>query len=327
MTMTPPPSLPARDGAELLSGWRYRAVLSSVFLAVASYLGFAFWSGWQDIVHAVGKVGFLGVATALSLSLINYGLRFIRWQIYLQAMNHTIPWWPSLKIYLAGFALTTTPGKAGEALRGVLLKRWEIPYSKSLAAFLSERLSDLLAVVLLALFGLLVYPAAQPLIAVAAIGVLVTLLVVANQELLERLHAMIQGRSRIRTSLGYLLQILLQTRHCHAPAVLLRATGLSLIAWTAEALAFYLILRWMELEISLTFAVFIYAASMLAGALSFMPGGLGGAEAVMVALLLWKGAGNAEAIAATVLIRMSTLWFAVGIGVFFYLLARRAIKL
>lgn len=327
MTMTPPPSLPARDGAELLSGWRYRAVLSSVFLAVASYLGFAFWSGWQDIVHAVGKVGFLGVATALSLSLINYGLRFIRWQIYLQAMNHTIPWWPSLKIYLAGFALTTTPGKAGEALRGVLLKRWEIPYSKSLAAFLSERLSDLLAVVLLALFGLLVYPAAQPLIAVAAIGVLVTLLVVANQGLLERLHAMIQGRSRIRTSLGYLLQILLQTRHCHAPAVLLRATGLSLIAWTAEALAFYLILRWMELEISLTFAVFIYAASMLAGALSFMPGGLGGAEAVMVALLLWKGAGNAEAIAATVLIRMSTLWFAVGIGVFFYLLARRAIKL
>lgn len=327
MTITPPPSLPARDGAELLSGWRYLAVLWSVFLAVASYLGFAFWSGWQDIVHAVGKVGFLGVATALSLSLINYCFRFIRWQIYLQAMNHPIPWWPSLKIYLAGFALTTTPGKAGEALRGVLLKPWGIPYSKSLAAFLSERLSDLLAVVLLALFGLLVYPAAQPLIAVTAICVLATLLILANQGLLERLHAVIQGRSRMRTLLGYLFQILLQARHCHAPAVLLRATGLSLIAWTAEAWAFYLILRWMEIEISLTFAVFIYAASMLAGALSFMPGGLGGAEAVMVALLLWKGAGNAEAIAATVLIRMSTLWFAVGIGVFFYFLMRRPIKL
>ena len=55
---------------------------------------------------------------------------------------------------------------------------------------------------------------------------------------------------------------------------------------------------------------------MLAGALSFMPGGLGGAEAVMVGLLVWAGIGDAEALVATVLIRLSTLWFAVGIGAF-----------
>ena len=40
-----------------------------------------------------------------------------------------------LKIYLAGFALTTTPGKAAR-LRGVLLKPLGVPHSHSLAAFL-----------------------------------------------------------------------------------------------------------------------------------------------------------------------------------------------
>jgi uncharacterized protein (TIRG00374 family) len=64
----------------------------------------------------------------------------------------------------------------------------------------------------------------------------------------------------------------------------------------------------------LALAMSIYATSMLAGALSFMPGGLGGAEAVMVALLVWQGMDTGTAVAATLIIRLTTLWFAVVIG-------------
>ena len=53
---------------------------------------------------------------------------------------------------------------------------------------------------------------------------------------------------------------------------------------------------------------------MLAGALSFLPGGLGGAEAIMISLLVLKGMTMPAAIAATVFIRLATLWFAVLIG-------------
>lgn len=120
------PAGQSENPGSLLSGWRYKAVLWSVLLSAIGYLGFALWSGWHDVVHAVAKVGFVGIAAALSLSLANYGLRFIRWQLYLEAMGRPVPWRPSLKIYLAGFALTTTPGKAGEALRGVLLQSTEI---------------------------------------------------------------------------------------------------------------------------------------------------------------------------------------------------------
>ncbi|RMN59810.1 hypothetical protein ALQ56_200272 [Pseudomonas syringae pv. papulans] len=73
-------------------------------------------------------------------------------------------------------------------------------------------------------------------------------------------------------------------------------------------------LGWMGAQIPLTFAVFTYALAMLAGALSFMPGGLGSAEAVMVRLLMFKGMPGADAIAATLLIRLATLWFVVAIG-------------
>ena len=43
-------------------------------------------------------------------------------------------------------------------------------------------------------------------------------------------------------------------------------------------MAFYFVLHWLHWDISFNTAVFIYAISMLAGAISFLPGGLGGAE-------------------------------------------------
>lgn len=58
----------------------------------------------------------------------------------------------------------------------------------------------------------------------------------------------------------------------------------------------------------------IYAIAVLAGALSFLPGGLGGTEAVMGVLLVAFGADGATAVAITLLCRLATLWFAVALG-------------
>jgi uncharacterized protein (TIRG00374 family) len=301
-------------GTPLLSGWRYRAVIWSVVIAAAGYLAFALWGGWNEVVHALARVGFVGITVSLALSLVNYGLRFVRWQAYLRAMDHPVPWAPSLAIYVAGFALTTTPGKAGEALRGVLLKRWGVPYPQSLAAFLSERLSDLVAILLLTLFGLSIYPAAEPMMIAGALAVLAAYFVVSSPRPVEMLLQRLHGEGRLAKLLRHGSQVLLQARRCHSPGLIVGATALSLVGWAAEAWTFHLILHWMGLDVSLEFAVFVYAISMLAGALSFMPGGLGSAEGVMVSLLIWKGAPGADAIAATVLIRLATLWFAVALG-------------
>ncbi|WP_025129330.1 lysylphosphatidylglycerol synthase transmembrane domain-containing protein [Pseudomonas sp. PH1b] len=303
-------------GALHLSGWRYRAVILSVVFSALGYLGFSLWGGWQEVSNAVSKVGIVGICIALLMSLLNYGLRFLRWQSYLKVLGYKVPWRSSLKIYLAGFALTTTPGKAGEALRGVLLKRWGVPYLQSFAAFFSERLSDLFAVVLLTLFGLTLYPEARSMIVVGAALVVVGFLLLSHRGLIEYLAKLIPEHSSTKL-LGFvrhLFHVLLEAQYCHRPGILIGATLLSVLAWSAEALAFHWILQWMGADIPLAFAVFVYALAMLAGALSFMPGGLGGAEAVMVALLVWVGMSSADAIAATVLIRLVTLWFAVGIG-------------
>ncbi len=311
----PPAALePGLPAGTAMQGWRYRALLVSVLLAAAAYLGFAFWSGWHEVSLALARVGITGVAVALVLSLFNYGLRFLRWQRYLTTLGHHVPWWPSLRMYLAGFTLTTTPGKAGEVLRGVLLKPWGIPYPKSLAALLSERLSDLTAVLLLTLFGLSLYPAAKVPVIAAALLILIAIVLLSNERMLDWFGARLAGSGRMTLLLRHVLEMLRQAARCHAPRLLLGATVLSVLAWGAEAWAFHLVLGWLDIPVGFAFAVFVYAVAMLAGAASFMPGGLGGAEAAMTGLLVWAGAALPDAAAATLIIRLATLWFAVAIG-------------
>ena len=299
----------------LIAGWRFKALVASVLVAAGGYLLVALYSGWDAVLHAVARIGLGGIAAALCMSLINYLLRFVRWQMYLKALGHKLPWLTHWRIYLSGLALTTTPGKAGEAVRSVFLKRFGVDYTQSLAAMLSERLSDLVAVVILSMVGLSLYPQAHTLVLAASVGVAVGLTLLAQQSWLQRLAQQSANKAgQLWSAVYHGLHLLLQARRCHSAPVLLAATLLSLAAWGSEALAFHWITIWLGLDVSLRFAVFVYAVSMLAGAVSVMPGGLGGAEAAMVALLLFKGAPMADAVAATIIIRLATLWFAVGLG-------------
>jgi len=141
------------------------------------------------------------------------------------------------------------------------------------------------------------------------------LLALSRKELIDAFERRIPGsHAKPFVLLRSLCHVVHQARRCHTPCMLLGTTCLSLLAWGAEALAFHRILIEMDGDIPLTFAIFVYAVSMLAGALSFMPGGLGSTEAVMIALLIWKGMPNPEAIAVTLFFRLVTLWFAVGLG-------------
>jgi hypothetical protein len=63
----------------------------------------------------------------------------------LRHMGHRLPCIAGLAYYLAGFALTTTPAKIGEAVRLWYLRR-TIGYAESVPIFIFEQVLDVLAV-------------------------------------------------------------------------------------------------------------------------------------------------------------------------------------
>ena len=299
----------------LLSGWRFKALLLSIVAAAAGYLAMSLLSGWPALVRAASAVGLQGIVVLLGMSMINYLLRSVRWTMYLHRLGHPIGWARQLRIYFAGFALTTTPGKAGEAVRSIFLARLGVPYAASLAAMFSERFSDLLAVLLLCIPGLDRYPRLHPMVVLIGVVAGLMLLLLSNGRWMDFCADLLGSRTgRMANFARQVLGLLQQACSCHAGWVVVPALLLGLVAWGSEAMGFAWLLHWLGVNVSLRYAVFVYAASMLVGAVSVMPGGLGGAEAAMVALLVFGGAPADSAVAATILIRLSTLWFAVALG-------------
>jgi uncharacterized protein (TIRG00374 family) len=295
-----------------------RAVFGSVALAAVAYLGLSLWAGWREVLAAVTRVGPWVLLGLLALSLSNYLLRFLRWAGYLALLDAPVDWRINLKAYFAGFALTTSPGKLGETLRSVLLKPHGVPTAASLAAFFAERASDLLAILILAAIGLWAYPPARPVVGLALAGLLLALLLVQRTALIAALDRWAAARpQKWARLLVRLCEIILHFRRCFSLPALTVGLLVGVLAWLAEGIGFWWLLDALGHPLSLNTAVFIYAFALLIGGLSFLPGGLGSSEAVMIALLVLNGFPESAAVTATLICRLATLWFAVGLGAVF----------
>jgi uncharacterized protein (TIRG00374 family) len=95
-------------------------------------------------------------------------------------------------------------------------------------------------------------------------------------------------------------------------------TLLSIVAWGTQVIAFYLVLIGLGIDAGPeTFmkASFILPVSTLAAALLLLPGGLGVADAGIASLTAnLLDVSRSTASAATLIIRIATLWFAVILG-------------
>ena len=293
-----------------------KAIVVSTIVAAAIYLAAVAWVGRAEVGAALKLIGVDTLAGLLALSCVNYGLRFARWHCYLLALGSGIGLRHDLRIYLGGFALTTTPGKAGEMARSLWLRPYGVPPSASLAAFLAERIQDVLGIAVLASLGASLYGGAHWLLFGCFGLIVLAVLVLHNSQLIELLlRSLARGHEKLLSAAQRLSSILVLARSCLTPVRFVGGLVVGLLAWGAEALAFSILLRVLGQPLPMPTAVSIYALAMLAGALSFMPGGLGGTEAAMAILLRAAGVPLPIAVAATLLIRLTTLWFAVLLGI------------
>src|SRR5438270_4673736 len=137
-------------------------------------VGLALTADPRALARSLRDVDVRLLVPVLALSIFNYGLRYIRWEIYLRRIGATLSRGRSLAVFLVGFLLSVTPGKAGE-----LGKAWLVrelgggPALRVAPAVLAERVTDLLGVAVLLAVGALAFPggawwAALGLAAVAA---------------------------------------------------------------------------------------------------------------------------------------------------------------
>lgn len=308
--------------------WRklpLKQILAVVILAAAFYLGLVFYAEWDKLFEALKRLAWPTVLQIIALALLSYGLRFLRWWMLLKHLNVTLALMVNVLVYLGGFTLSMTPGKAGESIRAVMLAIFDVPIANTLACFVTERSLDLLVVACLTLLAMQLFP--QSLLPYVFALIVVLLLVFAalyfmaqkpqwSSWLHERFQPFLQG-------LGHKLGLLSQSIVDFIKAwqqllhwfVLLPAILLALASWGAQGLVLELIVANQGYEISWSLMVGIYCLSVLAGAISFIPGGIGATEGVMTGLLVALGLSWDDALICALLCRLSTLWLAILVGI------------
>jgi len=295
--------------------------------SVALYAALALFLGLDDIRRELAGYPTWQLAVLAGLSLVNYALRFWRWEVYLRALESRIPLRESVGLYFSTYVMVITPGKVGEVFKaGVLREKFGISLAKGLPIVLAERIYDFLAVLILAAAGVFFWPGPMTglttgLIAAASVPLFLALF--QNQGIRTRLLGR-AARSEllVRHRVGLDEAMESMSRLLGVKQSLFSLT-LSTLAWMCECLGLWLVCRGLGVPVPLGEAFFVYAAGTLVGSLSFLPGGLGGTEATIIWLLGTLSIPGATGAAVALLVRLFTLWLAVIIGLIFFLAFRR----
>lgn len=305
--------------------WAY--VVLAIAAGTAIYLAMIIASDVDRFVSASSDFDWIYVVPVITLVTANYLLRSERWHRYIQEIGLGLNRRQSYWTFLAGLSMSVTPGKVGEALKGVLLKMQNgAPVERGIGVVFVERITDILGVMILIALGAFAYPYGLLSFAVFAVAIVVAITVVTSKSLMGRIVAWLRSHRRFRRIGDALDAPLMDARTLLRGANLARGTAISSVAWACEGLAFYLILTGMSEDVDVLRAVFVYSFSSVIGAISMLPGGMGTTEGTMIGLLLIGGTSSSVASFVVILTRVCTLWYAVAIGVVFLGLFRHSRK-
>jgi uncharacterized protein (TIRG00374 family) len=295
-----------------------RRLLFTMLLGVVCYGAFVLYAGYQEIGSSLRAFRWHAFAAALGLASFNYCLRFLKWEYYLGRLGVTkVGKLDSLLVFLSGFVLTVTPGKVGEVFKSAVLSETHgVPGAHTAPIVVAERLTDVIAVIVLIVVGSLGFPGGLTWAGIGAALVLLGLLLILwPKPGLMVISWAKNGPPRLQQLAPKLEQALRSLRIVASPPALLWPTFLSVIGWGCEGVALYVLLRGFGTPAPLPLAVFFYATATLAGAVIPVPGGLGVTEAIMQeGLVRLGGIPLGPGTSAMILTRFATLWWAVVVG-------------
>jgi len=303
-----------------------RGLLVVIAGGAAVFAGVSIYGDVHELGNRLAGFAWWTFAAALGLALTNYALRYARWTLYLRNRSLAVPARTSALVFVSGFALSVTPGKIGELIKSYLLRAiLAIPIARSAPIVVAERVTDLIALLLLALVGVGLYGIAGTTVAAGGALVLAGLVVLAWPSLSHRLIDAATGPRRLARYRPRLRELYAGLAELVRPWPLTWGTAIGVVAWLSECAGFALIVSGFSgTHVPFALAILIYASTTVAGALSFLPGGLVVTDAGMTWLLQSaRGADQATAAAATILTRLATLWFAVVIGLVALAVLRR----
>lgn len=292
-------------------------VIITVFLILAFYIGFIAYSDFSEFSTNIGQFKFEFLPIILGLSFTSYLIMGIRQKILLKRLGIELKFKENLLLYFSGLSMLITPGGVGEAIKSYYLKmKYGHSVSKTLPLVLIERFHDLGVVITVIAFTLIFLQISEviiveiiiiPLIIIVYVLIRIKKLFVKTINFFKRIKKFEKVFDNISKSYEGMYEML-------DPKITIKVWAIGIVAQVFYALSIYSVFLAFGQDFGFIFTTEVVYSSILFGAISLLPGGVGLTEISTVNFLIDKKMEISLAISITIMSRLATIWFATIMG-------------
>ena len=297
----------------------FRLVLLGVICSIIFYSFLIFIMDFPKIQEQLLNFKIEYLPIILSLIFTGMFVNFFRWHLLVKNLGFKVPIKNNLVTYLSTLALAMTPGRAGDLFKSeILKKRHNIPRIKTVPLVLIERYYDVLGAVIAATVGIWYFQPAMYVMGVVSIFIFIAFLVFSSKNLFKKIISKLQKIKFTRKFFESLLDSYDVLHSSTRGKISIISTILSIIHWLLISLAVYFILLAYNIKsIGILEIIPIYLSSVVIGAVSFLPGGVGVTEGSLAGFLNLFIDDMSIAVSLSIIIRIFTLWVSVLVGFVF----------
>lgn len=275
-----------------------------------------------------GLVNFKWLNLVISILIIfsSQIIRSLRWHFWLKKIVKEITLKDNILFYISGLALMATPGRLGEAIRSLFIRRdYGVALSKTIPVVFIERFYELVTIGVFSSVTIFFVNFNKIIVIIPAILTISVIIIVNKKEIMLFLLNKLSKRrffSKILPNLEDSTDTIYRLVHYNQ---LIPSIAISLLAGLLDMIGIYFLVLGLDIKISFPESVLIISSALLAGFLSLIPGGFVAIEGSIVGLLTLKGISYSDSVIFLFLYRIvSTIFISLlGIAAFQYVTKNR----
>jgi glycosyltransferase 2 family protein len=293
-------------------------IFISILLITLFYIIFIFYSDFDKIKTNYQNFNILYFLPVLPILFFSMFCRSLVQRYLLKNMNIQISIKSSFLIFLGGYSMIMTPGGVGLIIKSYLIqKKYGHKISKSIPLVFAERFYDILAVEIIILSTLFLFFSITSVILSILLGIGIgTAILFIKVKKFNSFFLSIITKLKIIDDEQNSKELFLETiqklfKINFFIKISIIITGLTFF----EGIIIFLSFQIFNIDIGYIESIQVYYTSMLLGALSLLPAGIGAIESLFVFLLSEKNISLDLATSTILFIRFITIWLLAGIGI------------
>jgi len=289
-----------------------------VIIFVVFYVIFAIYYDANQFIENLDKINPYFIIPILLSFTAGILIKSLRQMLFLRHLGIRIPFKQNTIIYLAGLSMLITPAGLGGVIKShFLLEKYNQPISKTIPLVIVERYHDALAILCIIIIFSIISGITFLTIPILIIGTLlfVSLIVVRKRKTFQIFQKIIHKIKIFQTIENQSSEFSESLVSFSSKKIFFSGWLVGMVSWSFDALGIFLCFQAFGLDFDFFISAVLGLSSILFGAITFIPGGVGVTEVSFVELLSLYGIESPVASALALFFRLLSMWFATGIGI------------